>query len=354
MQIHPFKAIRFNNDYWNMHKALELAYSDDKIKCTKNIIEYLDLQIANGAAKIDIVPSLYILKITSTSKSVISIIGEIDYNDKSVMFMNECVNLQKLKQYKSMFLNAKIQTTPVLTFYNDVQSIEQIVSQIDKKSQIINANICGNLYELWNVTNFQDIENIKLFFKPINRLYIADGHHRFSLFTNMQSTTLPRLVISITDSNSILLKSCHRVICGTISNYWINRIAQFGLIESISSYSNTIGKIVIIFRDGKKFSLDCREKMSDMNIFDIVQKNVIEISFQVTNCEENVFPIPGNVSPDDCEQVFNLYKNASVAIFVPSIDMSDFLHTIDNGHKLPATSTWFEPKIAEGFIFKKF
>ena len=337
-----------------MQGALGFAHNEEKVKYTKNIIEYLDLQIARGVATIDIVPSLYILKITSTAKSVTSIICEIDYNNKSVMFMNECINLQKFNQYKSMFLNFKIQTTPVLTFFNNGQSIEKIVSQIVKKSQIINANICGNLYELCKVSNFQDIEKIKLFLKPINRLYIADGHHRVSLFTNMQSKTLPRLVISITDSNSILLKSCHRVICGTIANDWINRITQFGSIETISSYSNTIGKIVIVFRDGKKFSLDCRDKMSDMNIFDIVKKNIIEFSFQVKNFEENVFPIPGNVSPSDFDKVFQLYKNASVAIFVPSIDMSDFLHVIDNGHKLPATSTWFEPKIPEGFIFKKF
>lgn len=355
MQINPFRAIRFNSDYWNLNSySCAGNTSNDKIQQTQNTLIYLASQIANGFAKIDTVPGLYILRTTSSQKQFTSIIGEIDYNEKSVLFMNEGIHPQKLECYKSMFQKFKIQTSPVLTFYKKNISIEAIVAEILDTKPNITANIDGILYELWHVHNVLEISRIKQALKPIDCLYIADGHHRFSLFTSLVSKISARLIISVTDINSILLKSCHRVICGAISVNWYEKISNIGNIEKLNSFDNISGKVVLVFPNGANFAIDFRNNREHTNIFDIVKKDVIEIGFGVRDYDENVFPLPGNISPKDANKIFNLYKNAAVAIFLPSINISDFLDFIDNGHKLPATSTWFEPKIVDGFIFRKF
>jgi len=354
MQIRAFRAIRFNSDYWNLRPRFKVDNSSDKIQQTQNILMYLNSQIANGSAKIDAVPGLYILRTTSSQKRMLSIIGEIDYNEKSVLFTNEEIYSQKLECYKSMFQKFKIQTSPVLTFYKNHISIEATVADILNTIPTISANIGGILYELWRVSNARDISRIKQMLGSIDRLYIADGHHRFSLFTNVISKTSAKLIISVTDANSILLKSCHRVVCGAISMNWREKILQLGDLEKINSFDNVAGKVVLVFPTGENFAVDFRDKYANKNIFDIVKKDVIEFCFGVRDYDDNVFPLPGNVSPAEANAIFRLYKNASMAIFVPSINISDFLDIIDNGHKLPATSTWFEPKIVDGFILRKF
>ena len=354
MQISAFRAIRFTSDYWNFPTHLNMETSPDKLQQTRNTLAYLNAQIANGSAKIDITPGLYVLRTTSSKKKVTSIIGEIDYNEKSVLFVNEEINPKKLECYKSMFQKFKIQTSPVLTFYKHHISIETIVAGILSSRPTTSINIGGVLYELWYVCDTSEINQIKHALKSIDRLYIADGHHRFALFTNLVSKISAKLVISVTDANSILLKSCHRVVCGAISANWREKIQQLGNLEKIKAFNKVAGKVILIFPTGENFAVDFRKKDANHNIFDIIKKDVIEIGFGVKDYEDNVFPLPGNVSPAEAKTIFNLYKNAAVALFVPSINISDFLDVIDNGHKLPATSTWFEPKIVDGFILRKF
>ena len=354
MQINAFRAIRFNSDYWNVSPHFNMDNSGDKVQQIQNTLTYLNSQIANGIAKIDAIPGLYVLRTTSSKKQVTSIIGEIDYNEKSVLFMNEGIHPQKLERYKAIFQQFKIQTSPVLTFYKNGTSIEAIVTEILNTTPTMSIQIDGMLYELWYVHNAQEINKIKQALKSIDRLYIADGHHRFSLFTSVISKISAKLIISVTDANSILLKSCHRVICGSISENWREKIFQFGKLEKINSFDNIVGKVVLVFPNGENFTIDFSERVKHTNIFDIVKTDIIEIGFGVREYDENVFPLPGNISAREAHKIFNLYKNATVAIFVPSIDVTDFLDVIDNGHKLPATSTWFEPKIVDGLILRKF
>ena len=356
MQINAFRAIRFGENYWktNAQTHFSMLNSNDKIKQTGNNLTYLNEQINKGIAKIDSAPSLYVLRITSASKRVTSIIGEIDYNEKSVLFMNENIHPQKLEHYKSMFQNYKIQTSPVLTFYKNGIPINTIVDDILQTSPANSVYIDGMLYELWCVSDYKQIEQIKNSLKKINHLYIADGHHRFSIFTGRSSKTSAKLIISVTDANSILLKSCHRIVCGAISQNWRDKILQVGAMEQIQAQDEAKGRAILLFPQGEQFAVDINLSEKDKNIFDIVKQDIIEFGFGVNNFEENVFPLPGNITPNDFAQIFNLYRNASVAIFVPSINITDFLDVIDNGHKLPATSTWFEPKIVDGFIVRKF
>lgn len=354
MQINTFRAIRFGADYWNRRNQFEISNSNDKITQIKNTLSYISSQIAKGVAKIDAVPGLYILRTTSSLKRVTSVIGEIDYNEKSVLFMNEGIHPQKLKCYKTMFQQFKIQTSPVLTFYKNNISIEAIVGDLLRHTPTSTTSFDGTLYELWYINTPLEIGKIKQSLKSIERLYIADGHHRFSLFTNVVSKLSAKLIISVTDANSILLKSCHRVICGAISQNWYEKVFQFGHIEKINSFDNTVGKVVLAFQNGENFAVDCSGHGDENSLFDIVKNDIIKFGFGIKNYDENVFPLPGNISPGDVRKIFDLYKNAAVVIFVPSIDISEFLDVIDNGHKLPATSTWFEPKIMDGFIVGKF
>ena len=353
MQINTFQAIRFNSDYWNSQKCFPTQGTESKVKFAENVLHHIDRQIANGSARIDRNPGIYILRITSNSKRITSVIGEIDYNEKSVLFMNEGIHKQKLESYKSMFQKFKIQANPVLTFYKNGQSIETIVSEILLLPPTTIANIDGMLYELWQITDPIETGKIKYNLKAIERLYIADGHHRFSLFTSIPRKNSARLIISITDSNSILLKSCHRIIFGSISHTWKEKISQFGALEKINSFKNTSGKVVISFPNNDNYAIDFRESATK-SIFEIVKKDVIGFSLGVTNYEENVFPLPGNIGPQEASKIFSLYKSGAVAIFIPSMSIAEFLDVIDNGHKLPATSTWFEPKIIDGFIVRKF
>lgn len=356
MRLSTFQAIRFGQSFWNSADSwiFKKPAEGDKIQRANDVLNFLNARISSGAARVDAVPGLYVLRITSGAKSVVSVIGELDYNEKSLLFMNEEIHKEKLEGYKSLFNHYKIQTNPILTFYKGENSVRLIVSDILNNEPSISLSISGVLYELWHVTDQRNITNIKENLSNVQRLYIADGHHRFSIFKSVFSKTSAKLVISVTDSNSMLLKSCHRIILGTVSPDWQARVSKIGHVSKASRHTAFDNKILLFFRNGDSFTVNLGDESPGKNLYNLVKTAIIEEGLGVQNYSERVFPLPGNINPIDIDKIFDLYKTGSVVLFVPSIGISDFFEAIDNGNKLPATSTWFEPKIVEGFIVRKF
>ena len=354
MRINTFKAIRFKQDYWSSSNAKLFDNSDttNKIQKTESIIEFLSDQINKGVARIDQSLGLYILKITDHVKSVISVVGEVDYNDKSIFFPNEETHHDKLEHYKKMFHRYKLQTNPILTFYKNGISIKAMVDDVLVTTPTISANINGVHYEMWYITNLKKIEEIKSNLQQVDKLYIADGHHRFSMFNNMNSKLSAKIVISVTDSDSILIKSCHRVILGSFDQNWIQKISKFANVERLTNLGNIENGITLVLKPGEIFLITL--KNSSGNLYETIKNDIIKGSFGIRSYEDNVFPLPGNIKFSDTSKIFELYKNSSAIIFIPGIDILDFFNTIDSGRKLPPTSTWFEPKIVDGFVVRKF
>ncbi|MDR1391235.1 MAG: DUF1015 family protein [Holosporales bacterium] len=355
MRINSFKAIGFDSKFWKTPNSEIFNNLDtvNKIQTTENVITFLDDQISKGVAKIDSCPAIYVLRLTNHFKSVISIVAEIDYNDRLALFPNEKTDYKKLECYKKFFNRYRLQTTPVLTFYKSETPIKLLVEKIISNVPSSIADIRGTLYELWKVREQKEIIEIQSNFRNINKLYIADGHHRFSIFNDSTLKLSSRIMIAITDSNSILLKSCHRVIMGNINPDWMNAISNFAVVKFVED-CGTYGKnnIVLKFRDGKSFEIIA--KHGNGYFHDMVKRDIIEGAFKVSDYENSVFPIPGTFSIHESKRIFELYQGSSAIIFVPHISITDFLNVVDSGEKLPPTSTWFEPKVTDGFIVRRF
>ena len=351
MKISAFKAIRFNQCYWNKSNISQFTNFDtkDKKQKTLNIMNFINNQISNGTAIIDELPSLYVTKLTTPEKSVTSVIGEVNHNDKSIFIPNEDVHQDKLETYRKIFDTFKMQISPVLTFYKGEDSINKIASSVMQTNPIISAKIQDTTYELWKVSEFAKISAIQNHLKKIQKLYIADGHHRFAMFNARTSYFDAKIVVSITDSKSILLKSCHSIILCDIANDWLQRLSKFA---EISTSGNSREYIVIKMRNGETFYI----KFADNNacLYESIKKYIIENAFEVQNYEQSVFPLPGNLDISNSNNIFNLYQTGRAIIFIPATTTDNFMQIIENGEKLPPTSTWFEPKIIDGFIMRRF
>lgn len=358
MKLNPFKLISFCSSYWNSNdvsSVLDNSGTKDKVLKTKNIMEFLQNNISKGIAKIDSSPGLYILQISDETKCVTSIIGEINYDDKEIFFANEETHHDKLESYKKLFSCYKMQINPILTFYRDGPPISSITEKYLKNNPDIFTKINDMEYRLWKIKNPPDLDKIKNAMAKINKLYIADGHHRFSIFNDSEKKTSSRIMVSITDSNSILLKSCHRVITGDINSNWQNKISKYCTFEKISDFSDQKDKVIIKFKNGETYKILFKQKkIIETSLHYMIKNAIISDSFEVTDHQNDVFPLPGTISPTDSDKIFDLYKNGSAIIFIPDLEISNFFKILDDGNKLPPTSTWFEPKIIDGFLISKY
>lgn len=358
MRLNPFKAIKFDSNYWqsNDFSLLDNCDTKNKIEKTKFIMNFWEQKINNGVAKIDYESSLYVLNVATSEKSVTSIIGEINYNDKDIFLPNEEIHKDKLEFYKSIFDEYKMQINPVLTFYRGNESVVSITKSIMKKRPEISTVIKDMKYKLWKVSDLENLNKIIKTLEKIDELYIADGHHRFAMFHNQEKLLNTKIMVSITDSDSILLKSCHRVITKNITPSWKKKLEEYCDLNQINpNNASQSDKILIKFRDGKLFEVKFKyDKFHDTAMHRIIKNTIIQYSFEIEDYNNQVFPVGGNMSVEKSDQIFKNYQNGSAIIFVPNIQMSEFFKVLDSGNKLPPTTTWFEPKIIDGFLISKY
>jgi uncharacterized protein (DUF1015 family) len=357
MRINTFQAIRFTQDYWKEQIISELNNFDTrtKIQKTYDIMNFLNQQIAKGIAKIDGVASLYVLRLTAQENGVVFVIGEVNYDDRAIFCINEDIHDDKLKIYESIFNQFKIQATPILAFYKNGESISSIVRDVILSVTTLSTCINNVLYELWQIRDLSIIERIKYSLSKVEKLYVADGHHRLSMFNNSVSKTSAKIIVSITDSDSVILKSCHRVIVGEISDGWREDIQNYVTLEKVQDdVTKYNGQILLVLKEGGKYAVNFDSDIENTGLHDVVKNKIIRHSFEVFDYESRVFPLPGTLCINDCDRIFDLYKNSSTIVFIPDITVSNFLKIIETGQRLPPTSTWFEPKIIDGFIVRKF
>jgi uncharacterized protein (DUF1015 family) len=200
------------------------------------------------------------------------------------------------------------------------------------------------------VKNPIDLANIKEGLINITKIYIADGHHRFSIFESIASKAAAKLIISLTDSNSIRLKSCHRAVVGEIAENWMQTLSRDCIFEVFGNFDIT-KDIIIKFRDGMTYRVLFRpETIVNNPLYLAIDQLILHKAFGIGKNEDRIYPLPGNLDFSDAQTIFNLYKNSSAIVFIPYLEISEFFKIVDGGNRLPPTSTWFEPKIIDGFI----
>jgi uncharacterized protein (DUF1015 family) len=362
MRIEPFKLISFDSAKWGASSELaqSLLNTDtkDKLRRTEEILAFLKSKISKGEAKIDGDYAMYALNINDGMKSSTSIVAAVHYDEKKIFFPNEDTHPDKIKGYRQVFDTYKLQINPVLTFYKDGPTIKSLVENTVNFRPKVQASINGALYTLWQIKNPLEIENIKNSVKEINKLYIADGHHRFSIFQGMPNKASLRIMVSLTDARSICLKSCHRVVICKIPADWIQKISKYCVMEVLNSDNISLENCILMkFRDGYTYKVIFRSDVIDkISLYSAVDNIVFKEALGINENERDkkIFPLPGNVTFADCDKIFSLYANSTVIIFIPDICISEFFKIVDNGNKLPPTSTWFEPKIIDGFLMSHF
>jgi uncharacterized protein (DUF1015 family) len=352
MRIEPFKLISFKQSYWEDSHFTEFLTNTNivgKAQKTVSIIEFLKHKISNGEATIDSNPGIYILNIKSQNKDITFMICVLDYNEKEAIFPNENIHEDKLVVYRDLLNKHKLQTNPVLTFYKAGKLIKDITRNMTTKNPNIRANINDAQYSLWKIQDYQSILAIKSNISVINKVYIADGHHRFSLFQKVANKTNAKIMIALTDSESISIGSCHRAIIGDVNPNWMQNISNYCSVEKSNNFS--IENITIIQNNGDIYKIKLNN--TDFQIYNVVEQVIIQNGLEISD-KTRILPLPGSFQPQDYKKIFDLYKNSTMLIFVPKLTICDFFKVVDNVKKLPPSSTWFEPKIIDGFFMKTF
>ena len=125
--------------------------------------------------------SFYIYKISKENFKQVGIVGIAKltaYDNLHIRGHEEIFFERSQKRMKQMD-NLNAQIGPIYAVYPDNKKLNDIVEK-----ELINSPLCsfkgmdGYMHEMWVIEEKNKVEKICDSFNSINRIYIADGHHR--------------------------------------------------------------------------------------------------------------------------------------------------------------------------------
>jgi len=155
------------------------SLSDKDIKTKAK--QQLELMKAKKIITKDIKDSYYIYKISSDNHSQIGIIGtaKLSAYDNLHIRGHEEIYLERAQERSDQMLNLNAQIGPIYVIYPDNQEINNLINDnIALQSNFSFQALDECNHSLWVLDDPKIVNEINNIFNKINRIYIADGHHR--------------------------------------------------------------------------------------------------------------------------------------------------------------------------------
>jgi len=269
-------------------------------------------------------------------------------------------------------LNA--QTGPVFLIYPHHAKIDELVNRLT--AQIPTTEVTaddGIIHRLWIIENLTDIQTITTTFEQINRLYIADGHHRSAAASRVSalrrqhhpqwteedashyflSVIFPDNQVRIFDYNRVI-----RDLNGLTPTEFLEQIAHDFTIETCSEAvkPQKTGEFGM-FLDKRWYRLTLSPEKIPQNDpvarldVSLLADYLIAPILKITDPrrDQRIDFVGGIRGLAELEKRVNSGEMAvAFALYPPTV--AALMAVADAGKMMPPKSTWFEPKLADGLI----
>lgn len=303
--------------------------------------------------------ALYLYQQKTPKNKFIGIIGGAnleDYINGTIKKHENTLN-EKISSLSNYFLNAKINTEPVLIAYNKNNVVDDIINRVSTTLPDLDFNTTDDFnHKIWIIHQEEMLKNLANAFNQINDLYIADGHHRIeaakTLYQlNKNTSHNIRHVMSLYISEEQLkIKSFNRIIKNLPENFEFNQLLnskEFNMVtvnqEELVDYFNT--KIITHYHE-KWYVLTFKSAISTKEVEKLEVEKLNKLVLSPFNLSEIIY----QENFDDIIDLIsyaNNHKNELI-FSVPSININTIKTIADAKEIMPAKSTYIEPKLRSG------
>ncbi|TJY36064.1 DUF1015 domain-containing protein [Pontimicrobium aquaticum] len=176
LDYNPFSFLHIVNPGYKYDLELK---GEDRYKLVKN--RYLEFK-EDAIFMQDNLPSFYVYKIVNREGNEFNGIvaaASIDDYEKDVIKKHEDTIEYREVVFKEYLKTVGFNAEPVLLTYPDNDKLSSIISDTQKeRPEYEFTTTYRDTHYLWVINDAEKLEVISSEFSKINRLYIADGHHR--------------------------------------------------------------------------------------------------------------------------------------------------------------------------------
>ena len=338
--------------------------------------EQFELMKKNSILKKDTINSFYIYKISTKDHSQIGIVGtaKLSAYDNLHIRGHEEIFLERAQKRLKQMDNLNAQIGPIYVIHPDNKKLDDLVKkEISLKSTYSFNSIDGCKHEMWIVNDKNKILKICDLFNTINRIYIADGHHRMEALSKLSAFRKHQnanhtgeepynyFMVAIFPQSQARLLDYNRLIkdlYGYSTKNFIKEIKKKFLLEKQkSAFKPKKPQTFGMYVDNQWYSIELKEK-PEANLFHIINLDINLLHYYLLE------PILGIGDPRYDNRIDFLAGfhglegiekkvdsgDAKVGFALFATQMENVISFADKKLNMPPKSTWFDPKPLDGLV----
>ena len=357
----------FNPDKKNSNSQREI---DSKAK------KQFELMKNKSIIKKDDVKSFYIYKISTSDHAQVGIIGtaKLSAYDNLHIRGHEEIYFERSQKRFEQINNLNAQIGPIYVIHPDDNKLSKLIEkQIFSEPTYSFNSLDTCKHELWIVNEQNVVNQISEIFNKINRIYIADGHHRIEALSKLAQyrkhqnpnhtgeesynyfmvAIFPKSQARILDYNRLV-----KDLYGYSTKDFIKQIKKKFLVKKRSSkYKPDKPKSFGMYLEKNWYSLELRNK-PEQNLFHIINLDINLLHYYLlepilgigdARYDNRIDFIAGFQGLESIEKKVDS-GIASVGFSLFATQMEDVISFADKKITMPPKSTWFDPKPLDGLV----
>ena len=338
--------------------------------------EQFELMKNNSIIKKDSTKSFYIYKISTENHSQVGVIGtaKLSAYDNLHIRGHEEIYFERSQKRFDQINNLNAQVGPIYVVHpDDIKLAELIKEQIALKP-IYSFDALDNCHhELWIVNEESTVLKISEIFNTINRIYIADGHHRIealSKFAEFKKHQNPNhtgkeaynyFMVAIFPKSQARILDYNRLIkdlYGYSPKDFIKQIKKNFFVEKKnSSFKPNESRSFGMYLDKSWYSIKLK-KNPEQNLFSIINLDINLLHYYLLEpilgvgdprYDKRIDFIAGFHGLESIERKVDSGE-ASLGFSLFATRIEDVINFADKKLTMPPKSTWFDPKPLDGLV----
>ena len=365
----PLSFLRIDRAETNFDDSVS-TYADEVYAKAKELIETM---ITEGQFVEDTDRCYYIYRLTMNGRAQSGIVAcsSIDDYCNNVIMKHENTREEKEVDRIRHIDTTNCQTGPIFLAFRDVASITAIMKEEQAKEPLYCFTADDGIEHcVWKISDEQNNANLQAAFSMMDKIYIADGHHRCASAVKVGlqrrkegvaqesdhflSVLFPESELKILDYNRVL-----KDLNGKTVKDILAEVEEHFIIEEADSAVAPAKKGEFgMLLDDKWYRLTIKEEFTSDDAVEgldvsLLQDNVLDPVFGIKNPKtDNRIDFVGGIrglgelerrNKLDCSAAFSMYPTSIGELFAVA----------DEGKLMPPKSTWFEPKLRSGLFIHK-
>lgn len=337
-------------------------------KAKENLAEYM----TKKTLRQDTVPCYYVYRqqMQAYVQTGIAAVCSVAEYDSDMIRKHELTRPDKEQDRVDHIAATGAQTGPVfLTYRRDAAIADRVAATVAKPPAYDFAAEDGIRHTLWVMSDAGDIAAVERAFTGVERLYIADGHHRAAAAVRVsrisKGENANRFLAVLFPDDEVRILDYNRVVYdwGALSRGdFLKRVKEKFDMAPASERGEETGKPrqahvfgmylagVWIELTPKAGSFDETNRLARLDV-NILQNNLLGpvLGIGDPRTDKRIGFVGGIRGMAELKRLVDSGR-AVVAFALYPTSVADLMEVADAGEIMPPKSTWFEPKLRDGIV----